>query len=208
MHSKLAQMECSPLKQPALVISQVSEGQDSRRPGWGFWPGVHHRLRSRLLQGQSPLVCLGCRSGRGVGSASGGFTGLRQGTVPPHRASPPGCSGQAFPRSSDLRETEQPRDGSQSVCLITHSLTSAVVLWFTLATLWRREQYLRGPGFFTFVPHEKAPRSVPAPEPGCGTPRLPRPLRNVSFVEAGLAGCSPEPSHARCVLYRQSGFSP
>ena len=40
MHSKLAQMECSPLKQPALVISQVSEGQDSRRPGWGFWPGV------------------------------------------------------------------------------------------------------------------------------------------------------------------------
>lgn len=46
--------------------------------------------------------------------------GLRQGTVPPHRASPPGCSSQAFPRSSDFRETEQPRDGSHSVCLITH----------------------------------------------------------------------------------------
>lgn len=46
--------------------------------------------------------------------------GLRQGTVPPHRASPPGCSSQAFPRSSDFRETEQPRDGSHSVCLVTH----------------------------------------------------------------------------------------
>lgn len=78
-----------------------------------------------------------------------------------------------------------------------------MILWVTLVTLWRREWYPRGPRFFTFVPHEKAPRSVPAPEPRCGTPGLPRPLRNVSFVEAGVAGCSPEPSQARRVLYRQ-----
>lgn len=78
-----------------------------------------------------------------------------------------------------------------------------MILWVTLVTPWRRERYPRGPRFFTFVPHEKAPRSVPAPEPRCGTPGLPRPLRNVSFVEAGVAGCSPEPSQARRVLYRQ-----
>lgn len=78
-----------------------------------------------------------------------------------------------------------------------------MILWVTLVTLWRREWYPRGPRFFTFVLHEKAPRSVPAPEPRCGTPGLPRPLRNVSFVEAGVAGCSPELSQARHVLYRQ-----
>ena len=73
-------------------------------------------------------------------------------------------------------------------------------LCITPVTPWRRKQYLDGPRFFTFMAHEKAPSSVSAPEPGCGTPGIPGALRNVSSVEAGVAGCSPDPGQARHVL--------
>ena len=142
-----------------------------------------------LRWGHSPLVCLGCGDGRGQLCFQDGLRGCGGASGLPL---PPDLSLgrlRAGLRQSPRPRTEQPRDQGRSVSLRTsaRSDTPSPLLYFygshgSTQEQRRKGRYLLGRSLFAFMADEKAPRSVLAPESGCGTPGPHRPLGNASFV--------------------------
>ncbi|XP_047620244.1 collagen alpha-1(I) chain-like [Phacochoerus africanus] len=187
---------------PALVVSQVSEGQGPGGLGWGSWLEVCHRLPSRHQPGP-----VWSAWGRGLGEARLCFQDRwrgRGGAGAGAGASPPGRWGPGSPRASDLGETEPPPGPRHGAGLMTSPPSDPPSPRLDLDGPHRPK-----PGAVQEGPaNEKAPGSILAPEPGAGGapgPRRPLGSGTLSSVCAGVAGSSPQDQDRQGL---ESGFSP